>query len=122
MLSRLLHPNLLCLAIVAALAACSLNPQPEPPLSDRGPDAAWGVGGAACAGEAGSGGGTFMDASQEPLPPSGDAGADTCTNCDCNCYAGGECEAGADACPCEAGDAGDADVEPDSDQDAVAQD
>lgn len=126
MLSRI-RSYACCLAILCALAACSLNPQPEPPLNDRGLDASYGMGGAAGANPGGgSGGGLSLDASSDAFPPPSEAGVDACSNCDCSCYAGGTCEAGPDGeCPCEAGDAGDGgevDAAPDSGEDAVTQD
>jgi hypothetical protein len=122
MLPRTLQPFACCLAILASLAACSLNPQPEPPLNDRGMDASYGAGGAGGMNSGGSGGGVMMDAAWEAGPPAEDASLDACTTCDCNCYAGGACETGPNGeCPCEAGDGGasDADAEPDADQDAL---
>lgn len=125
MLCRLLSSWPCCLALLAALAACSLNPQPEPPMNDRATDASAGFGGGfGQGGSAGVGGGAIQaDAAVDSAPPGPDSG---CDPCDCNCLAGGECEAGADAdaaCPCDASteEAG-ADTAPDSDPDAVSQD
>ena len=108
----------LCVVICAALTACALNPQPEPPAIN-GPayneaDAS-NSGGSGGSGFAGGGGfGASNTAGQGgniPLTDSG-VGADgsTCQNCCADCCGAGKCDAGcekyADAeagCPCEAG-------------------
>lgn len=107
------------LAFVAMVAACSLNPQPEPPMIDGfgtkdaggGGGAGMGMGGAGGAAGAytgGSGGSKPIDASVSDAPPPEDAGCFDC-NCPCATEDDGGCEGGAwdadpDAmCPCEGG-------------------
>jgi len=130
MLSRARFLWLGCSTLVATLAACSLNPQPEPPMFDpsgnhdasfggSGGAGSGGMAGAAGSSHGGSGGTTSKDAA---APPDGGGDDGACFDCNCTCGAAsddGGCEGGAwdadpDAmCPCEGGTQ-DADAEPDA--------
>lgn len=116
MLAQLRFRWLASLPLAALVAACALNPQPEPPMDPTRGDAAPGTGGQAgssvladassaggssLGGSAGAAGGLASDAA----PPNDEGG---CYDCACPCGAVGECDAGADGsqqcnCPCDAG-------------------
>ncbi|MBI5537847.1 MAG: hypothetical protein HY898_34295 [Deltaproteobacteria bacterium] len=136
MLARSHYLWLALAACVAMVAACSLNPQPEPPMIDGvgtqdaggGGGGSTGMGGASGAAGAyagGSGGSVMHDASVGDAPLTDDAGCFDC-NCPCATADDGGCEGGSwdadpDAmCPCEGGTDAHADGAGDEDSEVDA--